>query len=166
MTEKNEQPQRMAGREFIAGKGWIVHEKEHATAAPLGHPAAPGVQMVAPPQLTLEMVEKFAADMGLVVVNAEEYQATLDRIGELEETLNQIDGEVEKAKDEEPEPAPKKSGRGKGKKKDEQPEVSAESIAACETLEALSALMHDCEDEELLALADARAEEIKAGGKE
>lgn len=174
-----------ATRQFIPGKGWEIKDDKHpATQQVPVHARPAAVALQTQPQITVEQIQSFAADFGLAVVNAEEYAATLARIAELEEALNEVAAEVDKV-EEKPkslkEIAKELGIKGYGNmraadlkvaiaeaQKPKAPPVvgavTAEAIEAAATLEDLSALMLDCEDENLLALADARAEVIKGGG--
>jgi hypothetical protein len=158
----------MAKRKFIEGKGWVITEDDQneTDAITIPTPKPGPARRVQLADVDDRLLEKVLASRNLVAVPADEYQALTQRIDELEKQLDH-----EAAEDPEPDEKPaaeqeskpatggKKRGKGKGKT------VTPEQIAAVSTLEELTDLMQEVKDEELLALADERAEAIKGETK-
>lgn len=141
------------GKKFIEGKGWEVTEAGQSQVTPVHQ--RPAVKTSAP-AMTREDVERLAPNFGLVAVDADEYRELLERNRELENLLDRAGEAVGAVK------AAEKTTPAKKTKKGAEPPIQ-EQIAAATSLEELSALMMDVEDPALLALADAKAEQIQGG---
>lgn len=138
------------GKRFIEGKGWEVLEGPRPQATPV-HLRPAQVNLSAAPR---EELEKAASALNLVMIDGDEYRELLERNRELENLLDRAGSAVAAVKDQ-PVAVPKKTAR-KGASIEEQ-------ITATDSLEELSALMHDVQDPIMLKLADARAEQIQRG---
>lgn len=159
-------------KRFIEGQGYVVEQRQPGAgqaAAPVN--AKPAVAVAAPPSsITREQLEKLAEGLNLVVVEVADYQDMLARISELEAQLSHQAQAAGNAGDPAPPAAPTTKPTGKGKKNaktktdDTADTPLAEQIKAAADLDALTALMKDVDDKDLLALADERAEQLKAGG--
>jgi len=151
---------------FVEGKGHLVEEQPIETS---GHPDARPVNAppAAPPQpvtiamssLVLEDLTKELESRGFVVVPATEFQDQLDRIGELEKEIDHLANGGAAV------PDPGRKGKGKKKGKTMSADEVKKQIAEATDLDQLTAIMKDVEDKELLALADARADEMTEGGQ-
>lgn len=144
--------------EFIPGQGHLVRE------VPIDSPLTNGtVQVLAglpqPPAAPVMVanLEEHLEKLGLVAVPRDDYNEILERVRELELQLDHA------AKGGEVPPSPPTAAARKAKKGEDARPLE-ERIAAAASLEELTDLMKTVDDKALLALADARADELKQGG--
>jgi len=161
----------MAKKEFVEGKGWIITDDKSDVPPALRQNQAAAA--AAPIKISRKQVEEFAKANGLVLIAEDDLKASNDRIAELEQEVFELEkklagsaddgtsGDGIKDANKGKQPAKGKKAKTETPTDDEKPVASAETIGACETLDELNLLMVDVEDQELLDLADLRADELK-----
>lgn len=156
-------------RKFIEGQGWQISEVpidtpegQGAFEVKRGTAAPPTPVVLALSSVPLQKLIDEIAQRGQVVIEADEHRELQERIHELERMLDHS-ASGGTLPEEQP-PLPPK-GKGKAKQPDAPADIAAAIVAAAD-LDQLTELMKDVRDKKMLALADERAEQIKAGGQE